>query len=74
MTWIPVSERLPNDRREVFVWGQSAMCMRPGRKGRYLGTSRFNWATHGSCFDIERGRWSAEVTHWAEIVGPDLTS
>ncbi len=59
--WIPVSLRVPDDRREVLTWGA----------GKCLGVSAFNWGKKGGCFDIERRLlWSARVTHWAEITGP----
>jgi hypothetical protein len=66
--WISVDERVPEDRREVLVWGQTFIGFR--REPRFLGVSRFNPSPTRPAFDVEKGLIVSVVTHWAEITGP----
>jgi hypothetical protein len=75
--WIPVDDRVPDDRRPVLAWGTSDWLYgRWGRKPAFLGITRYNTGADGSRgrFDCERlHRFSTvicRVTHWAEITGP----
>lgn len=71
MSWIDVAERVPDNRRDVLVWGRRVF---PSSTPRFLGVSRYN---PGDCFDIERSVISIyRVSHWAEVemVGqPEVT-
>lgn len=71
MNWIPVSQRVPDNRRQVLTWGAYNFIW-PGP--RFLGVSKYNPGGRG--FDNERGgiMLPPMVTHWAEIVGPDEPS
>lgn len=75
--WIPVKERVPDDRRPVLAWGPADWLFGTWkRKPKFLGITRYNVDKDGGRgrFDCERlGRYSivvCEVMHWAEIVGP----
>jgi hypothetical protein len=71
--WIPVKERVPDDRREVLVWGDmnyifGAIKIKP----RFLGVSRYNAGGHkAGLFDCDCGQRCygvySTVTHWAEL-------
>lgn len=76
--WISVDKRVPEDRRDVLVWG--ACWWGPFNRFKptqFLGKTRYNAGgryTEGR-FDIEKhgGRpfsVAVSVTHWAEITGP----
>lgn len=81
ITWVAVSERVPDTRREVWVWGlrgtsfhgiEAGWEQLPGVFG---GVSRCNVGPSGHKFDIERRGFLALrprflVTHWAEVRGP----
>ena len=71
MNWIPVTKRVPEDRRRVFVWIETTIL---GRMRRYgPGVSRFNPGSFGGRFDVEKpGSWFLlnHVTHWCEVEGP----
>lgn len=60
MEWISVSDRLPEDDREVLVWGCGFMAIgwcNNGKDGRY-------WCAND--FDYKDG----EVTHWRPLPEP----
>jgi hypothetical protein len=69
--WIKVGTRVPTDRHRVLVWGRRWHFAFNLRDPIFLGTSRFNPAPSGGRFDCEIGRFGDDVTHWAEIVGPE---
>lgn len=64
--WIPVEERLPDDRRRVIVWIESVLPY--GRESFQI--SRCNKTGSGYAWDIEKygGPFSPvlRVTHWLE--------
>jgi len=71
--WIDVEKRVPDDRRQVLVWGRNALF--PGLRGSgFMGSTRYNQSQRGGCFDCERScRFGIPVvTHWAEINGPEV--
>jgi len=75
--WIAVTDRVPNDRRDVVAWGPIDWLFGTWkRKPKFLGITRFNKGKDG-----DRGQFGCEllgahsivvceVTHWAEITGP----
>lgn len=73
--WIPIEQRVPEDRRKVAVWIDVRLA--PSwlrRKGDgFLSQSRYNPSPRGGRFDADTsGRWASHrVTHWQEVVGPD---
>jgi hypothetical protein len=69
--WIDANIRVPDNRREVLTWGRSRGFR--SREPEFLGVTRYNKAADGGgLFDIERGGYfPIDVTHWAEIEGPD---
>ena len=67
--WISVNQRVPEDRREVLVWGQTFTGFL--REPRFLGVSRFNPSPTMPQFDVEKRLIASVVTHWADIIGPD---
>lgn len=76
MNWIPVTERLPEDRRLVLTWGHTYYFgLGPSKPGP-LGVTKCNRdGSVGASFDNERsgGRFSIgrnHVTHWCDIVAP----
>lgn len=83
--WVSVSERLPNDRREVLTWGKRANFFHEFHVGyepesRFTGVTRCNVNRTERLFDNERVSWWrgllgmnvgwVQVTHWAEITSP----
>lgn len=73
--WISVTQRVPDDRREVLAWGIPCIAFRRGP--RFLGSTKFNPSRRGGGFDMENVRgWlpPPSVTHWAEITGPDANT
>lgn len=75
MNWIPVKERVPENRREVLAWGTATLGpikLKPG----FLGTTRFNPSPRGGKFDADHWNMlgSTTVTHWCDIEGPDGTT
>ena len=71
MEWIKVTDRVPDNRRQVLVWGYSYFPY--PHIPQFLGNSQYNITSKGGRFDIEKGSWYSTyiVTHWAEIVGPN---
>jgi hypothetical protein len=69
--WIDVKVRVPDNRREVLAWGRERGLT--SKAPHFLGPTRYNMTADGSGkFDIEHSRiFSIQVTHWAEIEGPD---
>lgn len=67
--WISVKKRVPDDRRNVLIWGHGVML---GKKPRFLGTDKYNSGNRFDC-EIRGGIFSPGwvVTHWAEINEPD---
>lgn len=77
MLWISTSERVPDNRREVLVWGVAGFSLagQTVLRDQFLGTSRFNTSKRGrGLFDIEGYTpfILRRVTHWAEIEGPTV--
>lgn len=74
--WVPVARRVPDDRREVLVWGfRRYIGGNDIPAGRFLGISRCNLSRFWTAlFDCERGFFDrgVTVTHWAEISGPEI--
>mgnify|MGYP000872192157 CR=1 FL=1 len=75
--WIPVEDRVPDNRRPVLAWGVADLLFGVWeRNPMFLGVTRYNPGTDGSRgrFDCERLRVYSTVvslvTHWAEITGP----
>lgn len=70
--WIPVSTRVPCNRREVLIWGIKSNLNGRSDPPQFLGVSRFNSTIDGGRFDVEPGKWRrwVKVTAWAEITGP----
>jgi len=71
--WISVKDRVPDDRRNVLVWGWWWFSPFPrNEQGRFAGKTSYNSSPSGGRFDCERkgyfGIW--HITHWAEIEGP----
>lgn len=73
--WIPVTLRVPGDRRRVLVWGKVRPFVGAGLipdREQFLGVDRHNitdgiWDCERKCEDFFNLR---VVTHWAEISGP----
>lgn len=75
ITWICVTERVPDNRRNVLTWGSHHVMGIKVDSSCFLGVSRFNMKKDGGRFDNEavcRFGYNT-VTHWAEITGPDHT-
>lgn len=77
MNWIPVSERVPNDRRTVLAWGMvHTIFSIKDPRDCFLGATKFNATNHGGEWDCcKSDQWSIHtviVTHWAEIEGPNV--
>jgi hypothetical protein len=75
MNWIPVTARVPEDRRRVLIWGYAWLAFAPGYGNPgFMGETRFNPSKEGGKFDTEIHCWRdpviRKVTHWAEIEGP----
>jgi hypothetical protein len=70
MEWIKVTDRVPDNRRKVLVWGYNYF---PYISESFLGISKFSKTSSGGEFDIENSSWFSTyvVTHWAEIIGPN---
>lgn len=68
--WIPVSVRVPCNRRKVMTWGVGCV-----GKPKFLGVSQYNACGSSGLFDNQRSRPflipPPIVTHWAEITGPE---
>lgn len=75
IAWIDRETRVPNNRRQVLVFGDRLRYGFGSQERVFLGTSRYNMDRDGGRFDIEKKRnvldcWNL-VTHWAEITGPE---
>lgn len=73
ITWISVTERVPDNRRNVLTWGTYSLFAIGANVPRFLGVSRYNMKKGGGRFDNEAVSPFGynTVTHWAEITGPD---
>lgn len=75
IVWIDRDDRVPNNRRQVLVFGDRIRYRFGPLKSGFLGVSRYNMDRDGGRFDIEKpGRWCdlfVHVTHWAEITDPE---
>lgn len=64
-----INERVPNNRRQVLVWGYTTILGHNRSDIKILGTTKFN---PGGIFDIEiRSSYNpfyTVVTHWSELV------
>lgn len=76
--WIRVKDRVPDDRRQVLAWGPVDWLFGAWkREPAFLGITRYNPGADGARGRFDREQLHAlssivcEVTHWAEIVGPD---
>lgn len=77
MNWIPVSERVPDNRRSVLAWGLVfPFFWHDANKEVFLGKTKFNATANGGEFDLEKFHsyrvFGCCVTHWAEIEGPNV--
>lgn len=73
MNWIPIQERLPDDRRKVFVVVRAnVLGLKVHRM--YATVSKFNPSPKGGKWDEEQGGGliARQVTHWAEIKLPTV--
>ena len=71
--WHKVTDRVPDNRRLVLVWGNPPPLQMGVARARLLGLTRFNPTRTGGRFDLEVGYrffFGAEVTHWADIPNP----
>jgi hypothetical protein len=72
--WISVSDRVPDNRRKVLVWGHVWLLgiYQPSKTG-FMGSSKCNVDKTGAHFDVEKGSCmlGRKVTHWAEITSPN---
>jgi hypothetical protein len=67
--WIPVTERVPDDRRRVLAWTENCLFR---SLGPWLQVTQFNPTKRGGRFDCEVSGFVTvpKVTHWAEITAP----